>query len=1016
MLILLSLLACGKDVEPTPGPFDDVQRTDSFMLDGLSCPAEVIRTEGDVPRIYAHDDVDLARVQGFVVARHRYFMMDLARRLAAGRTSELLGADALETDLESRQMAMTFVAEQLIDALTEEQRAQFTAFAAGVNDYIAAVEAEELDAPSEMVVAAPLLGFEEPHEIMEPFTMEDIAYIGATLIYELGFETGDVGRASTEAALNDSLFEGAAFEALRRDGARVDLWEHVNPVYPVSSAPGWGGAAKSARSAAAGPPAAAQGERVGAGPVPRVMFDRLVPRLERFQEHLGHDWEGGFGSNSWAVSGDVSADGALLAGDGHLSLTVPSLFYQIGLDTSVLGGGDTHQAGLVVPGMPTLAVGTNGDVAWCQTQLFGDITDWYREEIQLGSDGLPSASSFQGAWQDLERFDEEYIVADVPVLGSEGRTEVWPRWTTFDGRWLVEIEGEQVDTEGPGVVNLQGDLVIPGDIDGDGVITALSFDYVGLDPGNILAALDAFGHSETVEEFQEATKRLVAYSQNMVVADSTGSIFYTGYQAVPCRGYLERDPSGDWAEGSNPSQLLDGTRYGGFTIPLADGIVQEGDSDPYRCVVPFDEYPQVIDPAQGYVLTANNDPGNISTDDSLLDDPWYIGGPWLEGYRANVIEQELEAMTAAGGVTVEDMTTLQADTRSVLALQFGGDLLDALDSARAASEDGATPDSADARMAAIYEVDPDAFDEVGERLESWLIAGAPAASGVESFYHQPADGDRDHAAATSIFNAWFNRFLSGVLDDEGLPDVWEPTGATGRMRGLTRLMEGRGGDNPEALASWNEETGESAFFDVLGTDPVETSEEVAMMALHDAVEFLRSEPVDDVKGGYGTDDMDQWLWGLRHVVKFESLLGDFIGGGDFDFLVDQFSITTLKLPLEVGMDGDDPRADLQWFPRAGDNLVVDAANPGFDFDDPSYGSGPVFRMVIGLDGGVITGRNILPGGQSAITESEFFDDQASLWLANDTLPLRFHLEDVLEGAVSRETYVPKDLGAACAGR
>jgi len=1014
MLILLSLLSCGKDVEPTPGPFDDIERTASFMLEGLSCPAEVVRTEGDVPRIYAHDRVDLARVQGFVVARHRYFMMDLARRLAAGRTSELLGADALETDLESRQMAMTFVAEQLIEVLTDQQREEFTAFAAGVNDYIDAVAAEELDAPSEMVVAAPLLGFEEPHEIMERFTMEDIAFIGATLIYELGFETGDVGRARTEDSLNDSLFEGAAFETLRRDGARADLWEHVNPVYPVSSVPDWGQNKNAAANAV--PQVGRTDARVGPGPVPHAMFDRLLPRLESFQKRLGHDWEEGFGSNSWAVSAAVSAEGALLAGDGHLSLTVPSLFYQIGLDTSVLGGGDTHQAGLVVPGMPTLAVGTNGDVAWCQTQLFGDITDWYREELQVGGDGLPAASYFQGEWQDLVRVDEEYIVADVPVLGSEGRTEVWPRWTTFDGRWLVEIEGEEVAEDGPGVVNLQGDLVIPGDTDGDGVITALSFDYVGLDPGNILAALDAFGHSADVEEFQEATKRLVAYSQNMVVADSSGSIFYTGYQAVPCRGYLERDPDGSWADGSNPSQLLDGTRYGGFTVPITDGIVQEGDSDPYRCVVPFDEYPQVIDPAQGFVLTANNDPGNLSTDDSLVDDPWYIGGPWLEGYRANVIEEELTAMAAAGGVTADDMAALQADHRSVLALQFGGALLDSLDDARLASANGAEAGSAAERMAAIYDTDPESFDEVTERLESWLSAGALASSGVESFYHQPASGDLENAVATSIFNAWFNRFLSGVLDDEGLPDVWEPTGATGRMRGLTRLMDGRGADNPEALVSWNSETDESAFFDVLGTDAVETSDEVAMIALSNALEFLRSEPVEDGEGGYGTDNMDEWLWGLRHVVKFESLLGDFIGGGDFDFLVDQFSITTLKLPLEVGMDNDDPRQDLQWFPRPGDNLVVDAANPGFDFEDPSYGSGPVFRMVIGLDGGVVSGRNILPGGQSAITESEYFDDQAALWLANETVPLRFHLEDVLEVAVSRETYVPEDLGAACAGR
>ena len=79
---------------------------------------------------------------------------------------------------------------------------------------------------------------------------------------------------------------------------------------------------------------------------------------------------------------------SLLAGDGHLPLDIPSLFYQLGLDTSVLGGGDTHQLGTTIPGMPYMAVGTNGDVAWSQTQLLGDQTDWFQEQVQLGADGL----------------------------------------------------------------------------------------------------------------------------------------------------------------------------------------------------------------------------------------------------------------------------------------------------------------------------------------------------------------------------------------------------------------------------------------------------------------------------------------------------------------------------------------------------------------------------------------------------------------------------------------------------
>jgi acyl-homoserine lactone acylase PvdQ len=85
---------------------------------------------------------------------------------------------------------------------------------------------------------------------------------------------------------------------------------------------------------------------------------------------------------------------------------------------------------------------------------------------------------------------------------------------------------------------------------------------------------------------------------------------------------------------------------------------------------------------------------------------------------------------------------------------------------------------------------------------------------------------------------------------------------------------------------------------------------------------------------------------------------------------------------------------------------VDAANPGFNGKRFSHGSGPVMRMVVSLNGDEVTGRNIIPGGQSAIIESEFFADQTKLWLANETLPMRFSPKDVAAGAIIREVYKP----------
>ena len=716
---------------------------------------------------------------------------------------------------------------------------------------------------------------------------------------------------------------------------------------------------------------------------------------------MGHDHDHGFGSNAWAVAGSATRDGrSLLAGDGHLPLSIPSLFYAIGMDTSVLGGGDTHQVGLVLPGLPTLAVGTNGDVAWSQTQLFGDITDWYAEELVLDADGRPAASVFAGATRPLVAIDETYTIADVPILGSDGRTETWTRYTTFDGRLLAEVEGRDAapgDPLAPGeaLINVAGAWVVPGDIDGDGVVTAVSVDHTAFDEGNILAVSDRFGHATSVAEFQDATRGLVAYSQNIIAADRSGSIFYTGYQAVPCRGYLPRQPDGSWTPGADPTQLIDGTQDPGFTIPVAaDGQVIEGDPDPTRCVVPFDEYPQVIDPPSGYVLTANNDIGCISVDGSLTDDPWYIGGPWLEGYRAKRIDERLA--DSVGTADIATMVDIQADHHSNVAEQFLPIVLASYDRVLA-SAPGEDP-SLDRARAAI-DADADAMDEAVTRLRAWSAAGLPARSGVETFYAAVEPGDLEHSVATSLWHAWISKVIARTLDDERFPSVYHPTGDTGRTRLLTKMFGGRGPGNPRGLASYHPDTEESVFFDIRDTPERETSDEVVVLALADALAALAAPPNDDNQGGYGTDDMSQWLWGLRHVVRFESLLTEVFGSEpSLSFLTDPFNIDTDRLPLADDLPVGDPRRELRWFPRHGDMLAVDAANPGFGTDDHSYGSGPVFRMVIALGPDGAEGVNALPGGQSGLNTSPYFDDQAALWLGNQTLPMHTTVDAALADA------------------
>lgn len=989
------------DATPEQRAILSVPESARFALPGLTGIVHVVRTEGSTPHLYAERREDLARVLGFVQARDRFFFMDLQRRLGLGTIAELLGEAGLAQDIEARSTGMGAVTDRIVANISPEFAAYLTAFADGVNAYIEAVRAGALPGPTETQFAG-ALGYASPVDMMKPFELRDVVALVTVFMYSTNFEGGDVGVAAAAERL-ERLFDGATDEALRKSGYLGDVWHDVRGIYTETNSTEGFGVGKARRGAVG-----AADERGARGRLPEGLAERLHDKLQRRLARMGKDREAGFGSNVWAVAGTKTADGAaLFANDGHLELSIPPLGYGAALDTRVFGDGEIHQLGGWLGNFPVMVGGTNGDVAWGGVNPVMDITDWYREELSLDEDGKPAASLFDGQWRDLVAVEESYVVANVPLLGSVGRTETWTRWTTFDGRWLTSIEGrvvasvEEAGADAGRVINVMGELVIPEDVDEDGVIVGISFDHAALDATKWPEALFEVGLAETVEDVREATRGYVGAALFTSAADKGGSILYTSYQAVPCRGYLPRGEDGVFVAGADPTRLIDGTMYGGFTLPTdAAGKADEGPGaeDPYRCIVPHAEMPYAIDPESGFVFNANNDPAGLTDDGEERNDTYYIGGPWAS-VRANTIRRDLERVTAGGAATVEDMVAMQANVDSRLGEAFVPYLVAAIDLAQGADE---------GPLAALSAEHGERLVEVKARLMAWGGRGYRARSGVETFYASPSAEDREDAVATMIFNAWIRRFLAAVWDDEGInASRW---GGESRVAALLRFLAGRGPGNPLGLASFNPETSESVFFDVLGTEEKEHSDYLLVKALVDALGFLESAPSGPGLGGFGTAEMQAWLWGLRHQVRFESILASYVGDDPaLSLITDQFAITTERVPLVAGgLPQGDPRRGLKWFPRDGDQWSVDAANPGLGGGDFTYGSGPAMRLVFKLAADGVEGLFVLPGGQSGLTDSEYFDDQARLWLGNEYLRVRFAPADVAEGAIGREVYVPAE--------
>jgi len=108
----------------------------TIEIEGLIEAVEVFRDQYGRPCIYAQNDHDLYFAQGFIHAQDRLWQMELNRRAARGRLSEVFGPDALDTD----RMARTFGFERLgmesLNAASDKMKNTIDAYLDGVNAFL----------------------------------------------------------------------------------------------------------------------------------------------------------------------------------------------------------------------------------------------------------------------------------------------------------------------------------------------------------------------------------------------------------------------------------------------------------------------------------------------------------------------------------------------------------------------------------------------------------------------------------------------------------------------------------------------------------------------------------------------------------------------------------------------------------------------------------------------------------------------------------------------------------------
>ena len=125
----------------------DISYNAEVMLEGLEGKADVYIDDRLVPHIYAEHDNDAYYVQGYLHAKFRLWQMEFQTHVAAGRLSEIVGADRIKTDQFFRRLGMVYGAERTRDYVEKnnpEMKAAIESYAKGVNAYIASLKPEQI--------------------------------------------------------------------------------------------------------------------------------------------------------------------------------------------------------------------------------------------------------------------------------------------------------------------------------------------------------------------------------------------------------------------------------------------------------------------------------------------------------------------------------------------------------------------------------------------------------------------------------------------------------------------------------------------------------------------------------------------------------------------------------------------------------------------------------------------------------------------------------------------------------
>ncbi|MEQ5792417.1 penicillin acylase family protein [Muricauda sp. NFXS6] len=321
-------------------------------LPGLSNEVTTYFDAYGIPHIYAENEADALKALGYVHAQDRLWQMELLRRVAKGRLSEVFGADMLKTDKFFLSLGIDDHTKETISNLDEQSETikMSQAYLDGINEFI-----KEGPTPVEFY----LTGIDK-----EPFTIEDV-------YNAVGYMAFSFAMAHKTDPLLTSMRNKLGEEYLNDLAISSDTSTVWIKNYKGIETDTLGTNITASVTAA---------------------LDKLpIPQFE--------------GSNSWVVAPKKTKNGKVIfANDPHIGFAQPSVWYEAHVSTPTYEKYGYHLAGVPFP-----LLGHNRKLAYGLTMFENDDIDFYYEETN------PSDSTkYKTAegWKDYEFVNKTIKVKD----------------------------------------------------------------------------------------------------------------------------------------------------------------------------------------------------------------------------------------------------------------------------------------------------------------------------------------------------------------------------------------------------------------------------------------------------------------------------------------------------------------------------------------------------------------------------------------------------------------------------